>query len=635
MFVDVVGYSMITSRDERKALRLLADVRTLLESVFPNYEGRLVKTMGDGFLVEFGSAVEAVNCAVEAQRKMGNFNSTREPAEKTSIRIGIHVGDVVHSGGDVLGDAINVASRVEPLADPGGICVTRQVVDQVEGKVEFNLVSMGVRLLRNIPNPMEIYEVSRGQGSSSQTRATVLNPHRVAILPFSNLSPDPNDKYFADGMTEELISTLSKIKDLSVISRTSAMRYRDTALSREQVARELKVGTILEGSVRKAGNKVRIAAQMVDVDSDRYIWSQSYDRDLTDVLGLQGEIASQVAEGLRVQLLTKEKQGLEWKAKEDPEAYTLYLKGRYYWNERTEEGTRRATKYFQEALIADPRFARAFTGLADCYLVLGDYGWMPPAEAGKLAKGNAMKALSIDESLAEAHASLGLVYVNHLWDVASAEREFRRAIDLNPNYVATYHWYGVMLFFLRKYEDSLRMVGRALELDPYSIILRQSRGVSLIGLGRNDEAMDELRKLAAEKPDLPSVHYWMGIASLAQSNYQAAIEEHKREVEADNGDEGAKLDLAFALARSGQKGEAAEMLKGVLAKKGAYYSPSSVGLVMLELGREKEAKEWIERACAEHDSSLLYVRSVPVYERHLSYPWWAEIDQRMGFQLSE
>jgi adenylate cyclase len=342
MFADIVRYSTITSRDERKALRLLADVRNLLESVFPNYEGRLVKTIGDGFLVEFGSAVEAVNCAVEAQRKMDNFNSTREPSEEASIRIGIHVGDVVHSEGDVLGDAVNVASRVEPLAEPGGICVTRQVVDQVEGKVEYNLVSMGVRQLRNIPNPVEIYEVSKGQSSSSQTRATVLNPHRVAILPFSNLSPDPNDKYFADGMTEELISTLSKIKDLSVISRTSAMRYRDTALSREQVARELKVGTILEGSVRKAGNKVRIAAQMVDVDSDRYIWSQSYDRDLTDVLGLQGEIASQVAEGLRVQLLTKEKQGLEWKAKEDPEAYTLYLKGRYYWNERTEEGTRRA-----------------------------------------------------------------------------------------------------------------------------------------------------------------------------------------------------------------------------------------------------------------------------------------------------
>ncbi len=632
MFTDVVGFTSLSARDEATALVLLGRYRTLLKSVFPRYEGRVVKTMGDGFLVEFASAVEAVNCAMDVQEEMRRLNSTLLDNRQVLVRIGIHVGDVVHSGEDVLGDAVNVASRVEPLARPGGICVTRQVADQVEGKVKWSLRSMGLKELKNVPNPVEIYELGAETATDSKVRT---NRRRVAILPFNNLSPDPNDKYFADGITEELISTVSRIRNLSVISRVSAMRYRDTSLPTGQVGRELGVGAILEGSVRKSGNRVRIAAQLIEVDSDKYVWSQSYDRDLTDIFAVQGEIAQQVAEGLKVQLLSNERERLDAKQTGSPEAYSLYLKGRYYWNERTEEGVKKAIKYFEEALKADPKFARAYTGLADSYLILANYEWMVPAEAGRLAKKNAMQALALDATLAEAHASLGLAHANHDWDFDHAVVELKRAVELNPSYASAYQWQGNVFGYMRKHEEALLMVKRALELDPYSVVIRQALGVTLLNLERYAEAKERLMELENENPRLPSVHYWLMLVRLGLGEYPEAVVEAKREVESDNYDEGAKLDLAFAHSEAGEKNEAEKILEEVLARKDVYYSPCSVGIALLSLGREKEGMVWMEKALAEHDGSILYFRGFPSYKKLRSFSGWDDMERRMGFAIEE
>ncbi|HLQ06279.1 MAG TPA: FimV/HubP family polar landmark protein [Nitrososphaerales archaeon] len=634
MFTDVVGYTSISSRDESAALELLKTYRKLLMSVFPKYEGRVVKTMGDGFLIEFASAVEAVNCAVELQKEMVRLNSTLPDDRRTMVRVGIHVGDVVHSGEDILGDAVNVASRVEPLAEAGGICVTRQVVDQVEGKVQWRLNSLGKRELRNLPNPIEIFAVETESVETKQEIRPTPPRSRVAILPFNNLSPDPNDRYFADGITEELISTVSKIGELSVISRSSAMRYRDTALSMEQVGRELGVDAILEGSVRKAGNKVRIAAQLIEVDTDRYVWSQSYDRDLNDVFQVQGEIAEQVAQGLKVQLLTKEKEKLGTKETQSPEAYNLYLKGRYFWNERTQEGVKKAIKYFEEALASDPNFARAYTGLADSYMILADYRWMASTEAGEKARQNAIRALDIDGSLAEAHASLGLFHINHGWDFKEGERELKTAMELNANYVPAYHWYAVLLNFQRRYEEAMVVIRRALALDPFSLVIRQSVAVTQFGLGRYQEAVDMLKRVQEDSPNMPSIHYWLAMVNLAQSKYSEAIEEAKELADLEKSDHTTKLDLAFAYSEAGDKEEAARILDEVLGKADVYYSPCSVGLVMLSLGRSAEGGRWLERAVEEHDSSLLYFRSLPVYSKYASSPEGTKADIRMGIMSS-
>ncbi len=631
MFTDVVGYTAMSSQDEKHALGLLSDYRAVLESVFPNYHGRVVKTMGDGFLVEFASAVEAVDCAVDVQREMERLNSLRTQEGRILVRIGTHVGDVVHSGEDVLGDAVNIASRVEPLAEPGGICVTRQVVDQVMGKVRWQMRSMGMRDLKNVPGPVEVFEVVAQKAPSKPGVKQALDPRRVAILPFSNLSPDPNDRYFADGMTEELIATISRIKGLSVISRFSAMKYRDTAFSMGQIGKDLRVGTVLEGSVRKSGSRVRISAELIEVSTDRYIWSQSYDRDLTDIFQVQGEIAQQVAEGLQVQLLSGDRQSLGKKPTDSTEAYNLYLRGRFYWSERSKDAIERAIMNFEEAAKADPNFARAFSGLADCYAILSDYGWMPPSAAGPLAKENALKALSVDDTLAEAHASLGLVSMNHFWDFASAEREFRRAIDLNPNYAPAYHWYGVMLSFLKKYEDAIQMLARAADLDPHFLPLDQSVGVALLESGRSEEALGRFRRIVKENPGFVAVHYWMAMAYLTQGRHDEAVEEGKKEAELDGWSDNSRLDLAFFQSVANQHDAAGKILDEVQSKAESYVSPVSAALVKLGLGKDKEAYELLEQACQEHDASLLYFASVPFFDRYRSDPRWLEIEEKMGF----
>jgi TolB-like protein/Tfp pilus assembly protein PilF len=633
MFTDVVGYSSITSQDENRALRMLDEHKGVLQSVFPRYGGRVVKTMGDAFLVEFASAVEAVNCAVELQKEIARFNSDRSPSDRVLIRIGIHVGDIVHSDGDVLGDAVNVAARVEPLAEPGGICVTRQVIDQVERKVDHKMVKMGMRELKNIPAPVEIFRIVVPSEMSRSNETPALDPHRVAILPLTNMSADPNDRYFADGMTEELISTVSRIGELSVISRTSVMRYRDAMIPMGQIGTELGAGTILEGSVRKAGNRVRITAQLIEAGSDKHLWSQSYDRDLIDVFAVQGDIAQQVAEALKVQLLSREKANLQKKATTSPEAYTLYLKGRFYWGERTEDGTKKALNYFGEAVKVDPNFAMAYSGIADCYSILSDRLWMRPSEAAPLAKSNALRALVLDDDLAEAHASLGLVLVNHFWDFRGGEREFKRSIELNPNYAAAYHWYSIELSFLRRYEDALAMVNRAYALDPYSRAISMGVGLTLMGLEKHEEAIKQLEKVATLNPDFDGVHLFLSIAYCGVKRYDRAIEEAKKTLELDNNSARAKLNLVRVYAIASKKDLAEKTLREVRLDD-PRLTPSLIANVLFALGRRNEGYTSLEKAYAEHDPILLYFQSWTWNRPYLKDPRWLEIERKMGIPRS-
>ncbi len=376
---------------------------------------------------------------------------------------------------------------------------------------------------------------------------------------------------------------------------------------------------------------MRVSAQLIEVADDRHIWAQSYDRDLTDVFAIQGEIAKQVARALKVQLLSREKLSIEKKATTNPDALTLYLKGRFYWNERTEDGTRKALKYFEEAAKVDPVFAMAYSGMADCYLILADYSWMPSDQAGRLAKNYALKALEIDDTLAEAHASLGLTLVNHQWDFNSGERELKRAIELRPNYPTAYHWYAVLLQFSRRYEESFEMIKRAYELDPYSRVIAMSVGTCLLSLGRFDQAIEQYRKVLDTNPEFGPVYSWMGYAYAAVSKHDDAIKMSKKAVELDRGSVEAKLSLAWVYAKAGQREVAKKILDEVLLNsKGNYASPGSVGNTIFAIDQSDEAFKWFERAIAERDSSLLYVRSFSFDEKLRSDPRWREIERKMN-----
>ncbi len=330
MFTDIVGYTALGQKDESLSLVIVNEHRKLLRPIFARHDGREVKTMGDAFLVEFGSALDAVRCAYDIQRASREFNISLPDEKRIHLRVGVHLGDVVNDQGDISGDAVNVASRIEPLAEDGGVCLTRQVYDHVQNKFELPLASLGSKSLKNLAAPLEVYKMVMPWDEAKAIPSVRPDKTRIAILPFASISPDPEDAYFADGMTEELISTMSKISGLVVIARTSVMSYKGGQKKVSEIARELEVGTVLEGSVRKAGDRLRITLQLIDPQTSGHLWAESYDRELKDVFAVQSDISKTVAETLKVQLLSRERATFENKQPVNPDAHAFYLKGRFY-----------------------------------------------------------------------------------------------------------------------------------------------------------------------------------------------------------------------------------------------------------------------------------------------------------------
>ena len=359
MFTDMVGYTSLGQRDEDLSLELVDEQRGLIRPILARHDGREVKTIGDAFLVEFGSAQDAVECAVEIQADVRELNVRRPERPEIRLRIGIHLGDVVHQGTDVAGDAVNVASRIEPLSPPGGVCVSAQVFQSVVNKVEYEFESLGVPDLKNVSRPVELYRiVGLGEAAPRPASKGGLSKERVAVLPLSNFSPDANDEYFADGMTEELIDRLAQVKGLRVIARTSVMGYRRKERKASEIGRELGVGTLVEGSVRKAGSRIRITIQLIDVATEEHVWSDRYDRELGDVFAVQTEIASriagQIASSISGAAPTQPGPQLPGKARpftKDMGAYTTFLRGRKLLNDRRSAATiRQALGLFEEVV---------------------------------------------------------------------------------------------------------------------------------------------------------------------------------------------------------------------------------------------------------------------------------------------
>lgn len=628
MFTDMVGYTALGQRNESLSLALVEEQRRLVRPVLNRHGGREVKTMGDAFLVEFPNTLDAVRCACDIQRAAREFNISRLPERTVHLRIGIHVGDVVESQGDILGDAVNVASRIESLAEDGGVLISRQVYDQVQKKFEFPLKSLGVTPLKSLNMHLEIYKIGM-PWEETTISSSQLNKKRIAVLPFANISPDPTDAYFADGMTEELISTMSRISGLKVIARTSVAGYKGSPKKISEIGKELEVGTVLEGSVRKVGNRLRISVQLIDSQTSEHLWAENYDRELKDVFAIQSEISKTVAEALTVQLLSKEKAVIERRQTVSPEAYALYLKGRVYWNERTKEDVNRALKFFEQAVKIDPKFALGYSGLADCYNILEGYSWIAPNIARPLAMDSATRALQLDESLAEAHASLGLTLTS-TWDFRRAEKELERAIELRPNYAPAYYWYAQLLLFQRRYDESLSQDQRGFDIDPFSALANARMANSLADVDRIDEAMERFRRAMELSPNSAGVYASKSVLLARLGESDAAIEEARKAVELEKSPD-TEVNLAWVYAVAGKKNEAKTILSEI-ENKGAdeYFSPAFIGAVKLELGESEEGFRLIERGFEEREDGVLYFGSLPEFKKYWSDPRWVQIERKIA-----
>jgi adenylate cyclase len=467
MFTDMIGYTALGQKDESLALALVEEQRKLIRPVLKRHRGREVKTMGDAFLVEFANALDAVRCAYDVQRATREFNISQPRNKRIGLRIGLHLGDVVGSKGDITGDAVNIASRIQSLADDGGVCITRTVFDLVQNKFELPLKTLGARSLKNVSAPMEVYKMILPWETEQTSRVDRLDPCRIAVLPFANLSPDVNDSYLTDGITEEIISTLSNVSGLSVISRTSVMGYKGTTKKVREIGNELDAGSILEGSFRKAGNKIRVATQLIAVDSDQHLWTHSYDRDLDDVFAVQSDIAKQVADALRVQILAKEVDRIERKPTGNTKAYSLYLRGRYHWNKRGLDDIKKAAEYFEQAINEDAKFALGYVGLADAYELLSANWGIDLVSNHERAATMLARALQLDRDLAEAHATKGLLILRD-FKLREAAEEFKTAIALKPSYAPAHQWYSQVLFAEQRWDDCFKEIETAVELDPFS-----------------------------------------------------------------------------------------------------------------------------------------------------------------------
>ena len=626
VFTDMVGYTALGQRNESLSLALVEEQRKLIRPILSRHNGREIKTIGDAFLMEFGSALNATQCAIEMQRSLSAHNQHSTPERRIHLRIGIHLGDVEQRQSDVLGDAVNIASRIEPLAEPDGICISEQVYDQVRNKIDSPIENLGPRQLKNIDYPIDVHRILWEKDTNAKSS---LDRTRIAVLPFLNISPDPKDEYFADGLTEELIARLSTISGLRVIARTSIMRYRGTAKSIREIGKELESGSVLEGSVRKAADRLRVTAQLIDTKTQEHLWVQNFDRQLEDVFAIQSEVAQNVADALKMELLDEQKQLIEKKPTGDISAYTFYLKGRYYWNERNKESLERAIKYFEEAIKRDPAFALAYSGLADTYIVLVDHGHLPPSVGNPKAKEAATKAIELNNDLAEAHTSLANV-LSWEWDWHTAEGEFAKVLRSNPNCATAHHWYSIQLVNLGRLDEAIREFKIAEELDPLSPMIHAYGAIVYLAARQYDMAIRELDKALELDPNFVPAHGNRVDVYLAKSMFEEALAELEQVLPYYQPlTTAGKAEVGSCYARAGRIEEAKRLLReceeASAHKRAEDMNPQALALIHLKLGDKDRAFEWLEKAFRARAVTPFWVKLFPFFDEITSDPRFDEL----------
>ena len=624
MFTDMVGYSALSQRDEKLAQELLEEHRRLLREIFPRFRGTEIKTIGDAFLVEFNSALEAAQCAIEIQRALAKRNADVPPDRLIEVKIGIHIGDVVHRGGDVYGDGVNIASRIEPLAGAGGICVSMDVERQIRNAVETRFEKLAPTELKNISVPMELFrivlpwerpsevrsEIRRGEGQKSEVRRSGVSSARsvwvwaapavvlllligigwwwttrtrkisggrsddavtesgrpggpsvpitdksIAVLPFENLSDDKSNAYFAEGIQDEILTRLSKIAALKVISRTSTQKYKSAPDNLRDVGKQLGVANLLEGSVQKIANAVHVNVQLIRASTDEHLWAESYNRKLDDVFGVEGEVASAIAEQLKAKLSGAEEKALNEKPTQNPAAYDAYLRGISIEQSRTDDASQQeALAHYSTAVRLDPKFALAWARLAVLRSSFYFSGYDLTANSPTSVKEAADKAMALQPQLGEAFVAQGVYRYRVLrdfrgavesygealkrlpnsslvheqmahverrlseWD--AAEKHYRAAVELDPRNVDCLSNLADLLFRLRHFAEAQATWNRILELSPDDEATHANKAVAFQHEGQVDAAAREVAKF---KPNSPNV--FVNVVKALQLNMERKFDE--------------------------------------------------------------------------------------------------------------
>lgn len=521
---DIAGYSRLMGADEEGTLaQLKAHRHAQLDPKIEEHQGRIVKTTGDGMLAEFASVVDALRCAIEIQRGMLERNADVPQERRIEFRVGINVGDIIIDGDDIYGDGVNVAARLEGLAEPGGICVSGRVQEDARGKLDIVFEDAGEQQLKNIAWPVRVYRV-RLSGEAAQSRPVFALPlalpdkPSIAVLPFTNMSGDPEQDYFADGMTEDIITGLSRARWLFVIARNSSFAYKGRSTDVKQVAHELGVRYVLEGSVRKVGERVRISAQLAEGTSGRQLWAKRYDRELSDIFAMQDEITETIIGAVEPELGKVERRRSAGKRPDNLDAWDLYQRGMSHLYEYTKDDLQRARQYFEQAIASDPQLGPAHSGLAETYYYEGVYGFADSiSDNREKALAPALRAVVLDAEDAGAHCSLGRAYyMRRAYDAAF--RELRTALELNPSLALAHYGLGATLVFSGRAEEGIPHLTAAIRLSPHdpnmgSFLVRLADAA--YSLKRYEEAAEWARR-ALQQLNFQWSRYTVLIAALAQ-----------------------------------------------------------------------------------------------------------------------
>lgn len=474
----------------------------------------------------------------------------------------------------------------------------------------------------------------------SDERATLPMPYRedaesghgnsVAVLPFVNMSPDSENEYFCDGLAEELMNALAKIDDLKVAARTAAFSFRGKNAPIGEIGRTLNVNSILEGSVRKSGSRLRITVQLINAADGFHLWSERYDRDMQDIFEIQDEITLAAVDALKVKLLGAEKTAVLRRHTENAEAYQLYLKGKFFWNKRTGNDLKQAVEFYKQAIEKDPNYALAYSGLAETYVLFGGHDVAPANDSMPLAKAAALRALEIDDSLAEAHTALGSYLTLYEFDLGRSEKEFRRAIELNPNYATAHQWFAANLTVAKRFDEALAELRLAEELDPLSPDIGTDLGATLVFARRYDEAIAQLKRTLVRDPNFSRAHSYLGWAYGSKGMYAEAIAEARTALELNNSFF-IKGYLALWLARDGDRDEALEILAELkTAASEGYVRPSTVAVVNIGLGDKEEALNQLEKEVSSHSFNAIYLAVLPDVDDLRSEPRFKAMLKKMN-----
>lgn len=634
MFADMVGYTALMQHNEDEAVQKRDRQREILEDCILENQGRIIQYYGDGTLSIFGSAIKSVECAVAIQKKLNKLS------EQIPLRIGLHVGDIVYDDEGAYGDAVNMAARIEALATPGSILISDRLYEELKNHPKIRTRYLGAHHLKNVDREVSLYAISNKglvvpsmADIQSQTGGVIRS---MAVLPFVNMSPDRNNEYFSDGITEEIINALAKVDGLDVTSRTSAFAFKGMSKDVRQIGDDLEVRYVLEGSVRKAGNRVRITAQLIDTEDGFHIWSEAFDRDLEDIFKVQDEISRKIVAKLKEDFSDAELdvEHLVKPSTKNVEAYNHFLKGNFYLNKWTPESAKKAISQYKRAIKLCPGYAEAYAGIANCYSFLGAMGSLHPQKAYPKAEAAAQRSIHINDMLADSHVALAMVRLFYYWDFKGAKKSIRRALAIDPESPIVKQAYSIYLRTIGKSRSSVRVLKEALQKDPLSLTLNADLGRAYLNIGQPEEALEQYQRTLELDENFRTAIEGKGWAYAAMGKYEEALQMfedyHRAVVHELKG----LSQLAYIYGLMGLAEQAQHYLEMIHQREKADPELSlamDYALAYLGLGVYDRVFEYLQVAVEEHLGGILFIRSTPIWDPIKADPRYNELLIQIGF----